>query len=169
MSVKFSRNIITALFSALLVFLGAFTLLSLGILLGMESGNTEILSSAFGDSDFGVRQIGHIFSSAKLLEVTIFVGLITTLLFCWTVYLLRKSRFNSEIISVTNSLLTEEIEKGKHTKHVLDEVNESLIHSGSQLNSIIEGSSDLISAIDSEYNLTCFNKAYFEDTKNLSE
>ncbi len=167
MSLKFSRNIIAAFSKVLLIFLSVFALLSLGILLGMESSDPEILSAAFGDSDFGVQQIGRLFNSAKLLEVTLFVGLIATLMFCWTIYLLRKSRYNSEIVSVTNSLLTEEIEKGRHTKDVLDEVNEILIHSGSQLNSIIEGSSDLVSAIDRDYKLTCFNKAYFKDTKNL--
>ena len=44
---------------------------------------------------------------------------------------------------------------------------DELVKSSSKLNGIIEGTTDLISAIDPDYNFISFNKAYKEDVKRL--
>ena len=106
-------------------------------------------------------------ADGKRLGIATAAGFVITLLFCWTVYLLQKSHRNANFVAEVNEDLQKEIEKRKKTKHTLDEVSEELSKSSSWLFGVIEGSSDMISSIDTEYRLICFNKSYKKLSKKL--
>ncbi|MEZ5345206.1 MAG: response regulator [Pyrinomonadaceae bacterium] len=160
-------NILTL---ATLIFISAVTLVSIGILIGSNGQGVPIISDAFNTS---VQLGNHIsrnqywVSRLKLFELATAIGFIVTLLLCWTLYLLQQSRRNTRSIILSNRALKQEIDKRQETKNILDEVNEELSRSNSRLTGVIEGTTDLISAIDTEYKITCYNEAYRKEAMQL--
>ena len=170
MSIKLARKFISAASLILLIFVSVTALLSIGVIIGLEGENPTIVSEAlysFAFSGSSLSSLGAVLSVGNLVEIVLTIGFIGTLLFCWTIYLLNKSRQNSEVISITHTRLNEEIKKRKYTTDILEEVNNELSQSGAKLNTIIESTVDLISAIDNEYRITCFNQAFKNDAKKL--
>jgi len=152
-----------------LIFLGVAAILFLGVVIGINADSLRlipgsILTSA-GNSFGGVGSASY--KEDRILEVTALIGAVVTILLCWTLFLLRKSRLNAKTIQQTNQTLKDEITKREQTKSELHKVHDELVKSSSKLNGIIEGTTDLISAIDSDYNFISFNKAYKEDVKRL--
>ncbi|MCB1025860.1 MAG: PAS domain S-box protein, partial [Acidobacteria bacterium] len=155
---------------AALIFISAVTLVSIGILFGSDGQSVPIISDAFNTS---VQVGNHIsrkeywVSQLKLFELATAIGFIVTLLLCWTLYLLQQSRRNTRSIKRSNRVLKKEIQKRQETKDILDRVNQELSRSNSRLIGVIEGTTDLISAIDTNYRITCFNEAYKKEAKEL--
>lgn len=153
-----------------LLFISAVTLVSIGIIFGSNGEGVPIVSDTFNTSvQLGnhISQSQHWVSELKLIELAIAAGFIVTLLLCWTLYLLQLSRRNTRSIVLTNRALKQEVDKRQETKNILDEVNKELSRSNSRLIGVIEGTTDLISAIDTQYRITCFNDAYRKETKQL--
>lgn len=124
------------------------------------------LTNSFQNTDFSAAKSAFE-AQYKIYETTILFGLVVTILLCWTLYILQKSRRNSKAIRETNKTLFEEIQKRKTTQTRLNEIHLELGQSSSKLSGIIEGTSDLISAIDLNYKIISFNTAYKTDLKQL--
>ena len=170
MSREFQFKIPTILVAITLVFICVIGLLSLGVFISSLTGDPDLVSTAIPGS---FQNTGNSLSydalakQYKLFELTILFGVVVTILLCWTFYVLRQTRRNSKIIEETNRNLQDEIEKGKTTENQLNEVHIELGQSSSKLKGIIEGTTDLISAIDRNYRITSFNSAYKKNLKTL--
>ncbi len=164
------QKLLNILTLATLLFISAVTLVSIGVLIGSNGQGVPVVSDAFNTSvQVGnhISQNRYLVSELKLFELATAAGFIVTLLFCWTLFLLQQSRRNTRSIVLTNRALKKEIDKRQETKNILDEVNEELSRSNSRLTGVIEGTTDLISAIDTQYRITCFNEAYRKEAKQL--
>lgn len=142
----------------IVVFIVVVTILTLGILIGTEKENLDLVHTFSEDAHEEVH---------KIYETTLLFGLIVTVLLCWTLYVLQKSRENSKIIKQISETLGSEISKRQQTQNMLDKINLELGKSSSKLNAIIECSSDMISAIDKDYCVISFNKSYKEKLKEI--
>lgn len=142
----------------IVIFIAVVTILTLGILIGTEKENLDLVHTFSKDAHEEVH---------KIYETTLLFGLIVTVLLCWTLYVLQKSRENSKIIKQISETLGSEISKRQQTQNMLDKINLELGKSSSKLNAIIECSSDMISAIDKDYRVISFNKSYKEKLKEI--
>jgi len=170
MSLEFLSKTPKILIAIALVFICVIGLIGLGVFLGSGIGNVDLVSAVLPASlqdTGGVLPEDTFAQQYKLFELTILFGIVITLLLCWTFYVLRQTQRNSKIIQKTNRDLQKEIEKGKTAENLLTEVHLELGQSSSKLKGIIEGTSDLISAIDCEYRIISFNSAYKKDLKKL--
>ncbi|NNF00700.1 MAG: PAS domain S-box protein, partial [Pyrinomonadaceae bacterium] len=152
-----------------LIFVGVGAILFLGVVIGLQADSLSLIPGSFLSSDgktFGGLGAAT-YEEDRMFEVTLLIGAVVTILLCWTLFLLRKSRLNAKAIQQTNEILQNEINKREQTKSELHKVHDELVKSSSKLNGIIEGTTDLISAIDSDYNFISFNEAYKDDVKRL--
>ena len=141
-----------------------------GILIGIEKESIDLVPTTFINSfqDENISFSNRILTNQyKIYEITVLFGLVVTILLCWTLYLLQKSRRNSKAIQNTNETLLKEIKTHKNTQTKLNEIHSELGLSSSNLSGIIEGTTDFISAIDLEYRLISFNSAYKKSIKEF--
>ncbi len=152
----------------LLIFISVIALISIGIVIGSAAVGGSVVSDAFmALTHKGGDPVGPASPPGFYLEVLVSTSVIVTLLICWTLFLLHESRHSSERVNRTKRALDQEKEKRKETKNILDQVNQELNRTASRLSDIIEGTSDIISAIDSDYRIICFNEAYKNDARRL--
>ena len=151
-----------------LIFVGVGAILLLGVVIGSNSDSLTLIPGSFLTSSGTEGGLDlATYRQDRILEVTALIGAVVTILLCWTLFLLRKTRMGAKAIQQTNKSLQEEINKREQTKTELHQVHDELVKSSSKLNGIIEGTTDLISAIDPEYNFISFNEAYKKDFRRL--
>ncbi len=108
MNSKFPNNFlkIGAIFGA--VFIAVVALLGLGILIGIEKESIDLVPTTFINSfqDENISFSNRILTNQyKIYEITVLFGLVVTILLCWTLYLLQKSRRNSKAIQYCKAFI----------------------------------------------------------------
>ncbi len=104
----------------------------------------------------------HIPAFGNIGKVTAVIAAIVTVLLGWTVILLFKSMLSRRFIERSNRLLKREIEKGEKINADLKAVHKQFAAANGQLGGLLEGTSDLIVAIDRNYDFISFNRSYEE-------
>jgi PAS domain S-box-containing protein len=94
------------------------------------------------------------------LKIAILFGVGATLLLGWTFILLIKSRRSQNVTNAANTELREEIEKRNQADKDLKKIHNKMIATTRRLGGLLEGSTDLIVAVDREYEYISFNTAY---------
>ncbi len=166
--VKFSLAKKIAAFA--FAFAGVLFLLALGFFIGLEASNlgTVVLGShserTFADS---ILRFADTPGFGTAFRVPVFLAAAVTLLLCWTVLLLASSLRNKRVVEKTIRALRKEAEAKEQAHNELRSIHRELSRTSGQLGGLLEGSTDLIAAVDKNYELISFNNSYREIIRGM--
>ncbi|MGI8670823.1 MAG: PAS domain S-box protein, partial [Aridibacter sp.] len=100
-------------------------------------------------------------------EIVILFSVTFTILFILAVYFFGKSIRDTELIEKSHKYLQIEKNERQKTEIRLNQTHNELLTQSNQFNEIIEGTTDLIAAIDKDFNLLFFNESFRKDFRKL--
>ncbi len=148
-------------------------LFAIGFLAGLEF--TEVSGVVNEGVTTGTSEINpalasvHIPAFGSIGKVTALIAAVVTVLLGWTVLLLFKSMRSRRFIERSNQLLKREIKKREKVNADLKAVHKQFTTANGQLGGVLEGTNDLIVAIDCNYEFISFNRSYEEVIYDLFE
>ena len=146
------------------------SLLVSAISCGYFVGSTDfsVPLTAYSANGFAESQISTNPESLKMPAVTLvaMITVLVTILLGWTLWVLVKSLRSQRQIATKNKELEKAISESEEANKELRETHRMLISKDSQLGGFLEGTSDLIAAIDSEYQLLSYNHSYKQEIEN---
>lgn len=165
----------TGILSGKLKLLGVFiitlSILTVGVLIGRESDN---LVNSFAFSSAAVPPNAGAFVSASsnweslaAIEMVLLISILVTLLAGWTGYVLRKAFKARRELEEGRELLKTEMARQQGAFDELHITNQQLARTTGQLGGILEGTTDLIAAVDTSLKYISFNKAYSDNILTL--
>ena len=122
-----------------------------------DVGGTSSNAFMFLNADSG--------SSAAMLAALVTV--LVTILLGWTLLVLVKSLRSQTQVEKKNRELRDALEEGTKANEELVVAHRELMSKESQLGGFLEGTTDLIAAIDTNYRLLTFNGAYKREIENI--
>ncbi|NNE67098.1 MAG: response regulator [Pyrinomonadaceae bacterium] len=167
----FNSNLAIQLLGAFVLFAGVFALLGFGYLVGLNAASITAFET--GELVTEINEGGSLGSVSNATglssgtRIILFISAVVSLLLSWTIILLFKSIRSQRTIERTNKALKKEIEKSEKANDSLKAIHEKLAETNGQLGGLLEGTSDLIAAIDCNYGLISFNESYEKEIESL--
>ncbi|MDH3528519.1 MAG: response regulator [Acidobacteriota bacterium] len=150
--------------AATALFVGIFSLLGFGYFIGINAAALSELETGRFATGFGPgRTQVSISKSPGFLaggKLILYISAVISLLVGWTAAVLIKSLRSQRSIEKTNQALKAEIEKREKANQALQAIHQKLSATSGQLGGLLEGTDDLIAAVDANYVFISFNKSY---------
>lgn len=136
------------------IFAAVCLILFVGVLIGRQSGRLEVPLLAFAAD--APREA----TLLTAVEMVLLIGLVSTLLAGWTAFISLRALVGERRIERTRRRLRREIERQRNTSDELHITHQQLATTSGQLGGILEGTTDLIAAVDTSLRYISFNESY---------